>query len=299
MSIFEYERDAVHVRARCVKLSGDEETRKFSVDPNLTSFEILKSILTRAFDLGEHYTICFLSSNEWMPLLSDWDLDAAIISASEPHLNIKISEREQNRTRTDLGFSVLSSAVTNKTGVNFLRKQVEKTLPNITQRFQKALTLAEDSIKAASAAALVPRSPVGDINFQSFLDGVGELNRPRELRLAVYQGGVEPQLRKVVWKHILGVYPSGLNGKQRINYVKAKSKEYHRLKQTWMDIILQGNITEEIKFITNMVRKDVLRTDRQHTFYAGEGNKNVSVLFNVLTTYALNHPSVGYCQVIS
>jgi hypothetical protein len=47
----------------------------------------------------------------------------------------------------------------------------------------------------------------------------------------------------------------------------------------------------------NMVRKDVLRTDRQHGFYAGEGNHNVTSLFNILTTYALNHPSVSYCQV--
>ena len=36
------------------------------------------------------------------------------------------------------------------------------------------------------------------------MDNVGELVRPRELRLVVYRGGVEPQLRKVVWKHLLG-----------------------------------------------------------------------------------------------
>lgn len=28
-----------------------------------------------------------------------------------------------------------------------------------------------------------------------------------------------------------------------------------------------------------------------------EGNENVTTLFNILTTFALNHPSVGYCQV--
>lgn len=46
-----------------------------------------------------------------------------------------------------------------------------------------------------------------------------------------------------------------------------------------------------------MVRKDVLRTDRQYKFYAGDGNSNVTSLFNILTTFALNHPSVSYCQV--
>ena len=62
-------------------------------------------------------------------------------------------------------------------------------------------------------------------------------------------------------------------------------------------MIANGKVTEEIKMVTNMVRKDVLRTDRQHKFYAGENNENITVLYNILTTFALHHPSVGYCQV--
>lgn len=49
-----------------------------------------------------------------------------------------------------------------------------------------------------------------------------------------------------------------------------------------------------------MVRKDVLRTDRLHSFYAGsDDNQNIASLFNILTTYALNHPAVSYCQGMS
>ena len=49
-----------------------------------------------------------------------------------------------------------------------------------------------------------------------------------------------------------------------------------------------------------MVKKDVLRTDRLHPFYAGsDENQNIASLFNILTTYALNHPSVSYCQGMS
>jgi hypothetical protein len=34
-----------------------------------------------------------------------------------------------------------------------------------------------------------------------------------------------------------------------------------------------------------MVRKDVLRTDRHHPFYAGsDDNQNIASLFNILTT---------------
>uniref|UniRef100_A0A0K2TQC7 TBC1 domain family member 25like [Nasonia vitripennis] n=1 Tax=Lepeophtheirus salmonis TaxID=72036 RepID=A0A0K2TQC7_LEPSM len=303
MSIFEYERDAVRVKAKCIKLSGLEENRKFSIDPNLTSFEILRSLLTRAFDVGDHFCISFISSDdEWLPLLSDWDLDAAIISSSDPFLSLKIAESDRK------GF--VEEAAT--ASVHYFKKKVEKTLPSITQRFQRALIVAEESLLKSSSSSLSSHhnfqysnsvmgrnSPLADKEFQNFKDGVGELTHPRELRLAVYQGGIEPPLRKVVWKHILGVYPKGLNGKQRISYIKDKSREYHALKKTWTDIMLQGTMTDQIKLITNMVKKDVFRTDRHHSFFAGEENKNVNILFNILTTYALNHPSVGYCQGMS
>lgn len=53
-------------------------------------------------------------------------------------------------------------------------------------------------------------------------------------------------------------------------------------------------------YLANMVKKDVLRTDRMHQFYAGrDDNQNIEALFNILMTYALNHPSVSYCQGMS
>ena len=79
--------------------------------------------------------------------------------------------------------------------------------------------------------------------------------------------------------------------------MRQKSFEYEKLKNSWMEIVTSGKITEEIKMVTNMIRKDVLRTDRMHKFYSGEHNENITILYNILTTYALHHPSIGYCQV--
>lgn len=68
----------------------------------------------------------------------------------------------------------------------------------------------------------------------------------------------------------------------------------------WRTAVQQGNIVGELAYVTSMVRKDVLRTDRLHPFYAGsDDNQNIASLFNVLTTYALNHPQVSYCQGMS
>ncbi len=56
-AVFEYERDAIRVKARYYgnnrkevaadKPEVEEETRKFSVDPNLTSYDTLKNLLAR------------------------------------------------------------------------------------------------------------------------------------------------------------------------------------------------------------------------------------------------------------
>ena len=144
------------------------------------------------------------------------------------------------------------------------------------------------------------KPPMSDAEFHNFLDAVGHLVRPEEFRLSVYLGGVEPALRSVVWRHLLNVYPEGLTGKERFEYLKKKSNEYHRLRDDWRQLFSTGRGTEEIKFITNMVKKDVLRTDRSHPFYAGsDDNTNVLSLFNVLVTFALTHPDVSYCQGMS
>lgn len=95
----------------CVSLLCDQkcegflppEWRKFSVDPQITSLEVLFSILAKAFDLSADFTISYRSleptgTEQYAAVLSDWDLDAAFLrahnlsvaSATEPCLNLRI-----------------------------------------------------------------------------------------------------------------------------------------------------------------------------------------------------------------
>ena len=139
-----------------------------------------------------------------------------------------------------------------------------------------------------------------DPEFRYFMDAVGHMVRPEEFRLMVYQGGVEPSLRSVVWRHLLNVYPEGLSGRERFEYQKKKCNEYYKLRDEWKELFSKGRGTEEMRFIANMVKKDVLRTDRSHKVYAGaDDSANVLSLFNILVTYALTHPDVSYCQGMS
>ncbi len=144
------------------------------------------------------------------------------------------------------------------------------------------------------------KPPMTDAEFHNFLDPVGHMIRPEEFRMKVYQGGIEPSLRSVVWRHLLNIFPEGLSGRERFEYIKRKSNEYYKHRDQWKELFSQGKGNEEIKFITNMVKKDVLRTDRTHSFYEGlDDNQNILTLFNILVTYALTHPAVSYCQGMS
>ncbi|KAH8009100.1 hypothetical protein HPB51_010290 [Rhipicephalus microplus] len=105
---------------------------------------------------------------------------------------------------------------------------------------------------------------------------------------------------QVIWKHILNVYPEGLTGRERLAYMRRKSDQYIELRTAWKAFVENPAFSGDIQSVINMVRKDVLRTDRSHPFYEGEDdNRNVVSLFNLLTTFALNHPSLSYCQGMS
>lgn len=176
-----------------------------------------------------------------------------------------------------------------------IMNKMEKTI-NMVQR---ALgNLGEESSQQNNIQP--PRPPLTDAEFRRFLDPIGQVIHSKELRAVIYFGGIEPSLRKVVWKHILSVYPEGMSGRERMDYMKRKAQEYQSLRERWRALIQKGQNIGDLSYVTSMVRKDVLRTDRHHKFYGGsDDNQNIASLFNILTTYALNHPSVSYCQGMS
>ncbi|XP_074602084.1 uncharacterized protein LOC141855816 isoform X2 [Brevipalpus obovatus] len=136
--------------------------------------------------------------------------------------------------------------------------------------------------------------PLSEKQYFAYLDSEGRIKSINDLRISVYYRGVDPSLRRAVWKHLLSVFPPELTGQQRFEYIKHKTEVYHTLKTVWQSHLSHPLVESTL----NMVRKDVLRTDRTHPFYEGDGNPNVISLLNILTTFALNH-GVKYCQGMS
>ncbi|ALC41979.1 CG8155 [Drosophila busckii] len=332
-----YTREAVRVKVKKCEATRPPEWRKFSVDPQITTLEVLYSLLAKAFDIKSDFSIKYKAfdpaGNEiYLAVLSDWDLDAAFLrihnisiqTSTEPCLMLQIDvkpftvvrECETDASSTSKANSVgsgatLSASVSPLQSLGMSQKYVQHMqtkLPGlIMNQMEKTFSIVQKAFNLSDEhmANLPPRPPMCDSEFRLFLDALGQIQRNDELRKVIFLGGIEPSLRRVVWKHLLNVYPSGTNGvpmdgHQRMEFMRRKSEQYYKLRDTWKAAVQRGSVAGELAYVTSMVKKDVLRTDRLHQFYAGsDDNQNIASLFNILTTYALNHPVVSYCQGMS
>uniref|UniRef100_A0A5F9CDK9 TBC1 domain family member 25 n=1 Tax=Oryctolagus cuniculus TaxID=9986 RepID=A0A5F9CDK9_RABIT len=286
------------------------EFRSFAVDPQITSLDVLQHILIRAFDLNgkKNFGISYLGRDRlgqeaYLSLLSDWDLSTAFATASKPYLQLRVDIRPSEDSPLLEDWDIISPKDVIGSDVLLAEKRSSLTtaaLPftqSILSQVGRTLSKVQQVLSWSYGEDAKPfKPPLSDAEFHTYLNHEGQLSRPEELRLRIYHGGVEPSLRKVVWRYLLNVYPDGLTGRERMDYMKRKSREYEQLKSEWA----QRASPEDLEFIRSTVLKDVLRTDRAHPYYAGpEDGPHLRALHDLLTTYAVTHPQVSYCQGMS
>lgn len=306
----EEERGVVRVKVKKHEGMLPVEFRSFAVDPQITSLEVLQHILIRAFELNgkRNFGISYLSRDRsgvevYLSLLSDWDLDAAFVSAAKPHLQLKMDIKPSEDSPVLEDWDIISSKDvigSDQMAVGEKRSITAAALPftqSLLTQMGRTLSRVQQALSWSYGEEVRPfKPPLNDGEFHSYLNSLGQLTRPEELRLRIYHGGVEPSLRKVVWRYLLNVYPDGLTGQERMDYMKRKTREYDQLKREWTARVN----SEDLEFIRGNVMKDVLRTDRAHPYYAGsEDSPHLTALTDLLTTYAITHPQVSYCQGMS
>ena len=173
-----------------------------------------------------------------------------------------------------LGYAVIVQvSQAGQAATGFFKRHYRSTLPGLTSRVRAALNL---DLEQGGAAHPPAPPPVSDQQFRSFLNRVGQVCAPREFRLAVYQAGLEPGLRKIAWKHLLNIYPAGLTGGERVHHLKQVlhalgtaeictvsvqvSAQYYELKADWMNLVLQGRVSDDVKTVMNMVGRGMCST---------------------------------------
>ncbi|KAF7635438.1 Rab-GAP TBC domain-containing protein [Meloidogyne graminicola] len=138
-------------------------------------------------------------------------------------------------------------------------------------------------------------------HWKSFLSNEGIIGDSFTVRKKIYFASMDPKLRKELWPFLLKVFPWSSNYEQRDAIRNNLFLKYQQIKRYRIKKIAKALATGE-KFYINVessILKDVLRTDRRNSFFAGDGNANLEIMKSILLTYAVKFPEINYIQGMS
>lgn len=112
--------------------------------------------------------------------------------------------------------------------------------------------------------------------------------------------GLQPNVRKEVWKFLLDYYPWDSTLLERQKLIKQKYDEYFTMKLQWktMSKVQECNFAD-YRERKSLIEKDVNRTDRTLDYYAGDNNPHLEMLNDILMTYIMYNFDLGYVQGMS
>ncbi|XP_059476036.1 TBC1 domain family member 16 [Neocloeon triangulifer] len=132
----------------------------------------------------------------------------------------------------------------------------------------------------------------------SLLTPEGNVQDDLALRKAAFFGGLEPSLRSTVWPFLLRVYSFQSTTDERHNQLLENRSHYDDLTRQRRNLTGQ-ELEIFYRTIECVVEKDVVRTDRTHSYFAGDNNPHLEQMKNILLNYAFEHPKIGYTQGMS
>ncbi|ESN93184.1 hypothetical protein HELRODRAFT_115787 [Helobdella robusta] len=132
------------------------------------------------------------------------------------------------------------------------------------------------------------------------MDKEGRLTNVSSVKMAIFKGGIDQSIRQEVWKYLLGYYGWNSTYKSRVEDRKKKIDDYFRMKLQWKSFSdEQLSNFSALRDRKSLAEKDVLRTDRKHTFFEGSHNQNIKILLDILLTHCMHDFDLGYVQGMS
>lgn len=175
--------------------------------------------------------------------------------------------------------------------------------PNDAQKTEDVISVASDPLEFDKLPLVwgKQREPALCLEeWASLLDTEGRVMDSKALRKRIFYGGVEHNLRKEVWKFLLGYHEYDSTYAEREYLAAVKKSEYNIIKSQWQSIsAIQAQRFTKYRERKALIEKDVVRTDRSVSYYEGEDNPNVAVLRDILLTYSFYNFDLGYCQGMS
>lgn len=147
---------------------------------------------------------------------------------------------------------------------------------------------------------MIPGDSLTEASWSAQKTADGQIHNPALLKQTIFRGGIDPPLRCEVWKYLLGFYDWNQTTSQLAEHRRRKSTEYYQMKAQWLSMsIKQEQNFSGYRDRKAQIEKDVKRTDRSMTYFAGDENKNLMVLQDILMTYVMYNFDLGYVQGMS
>jgi len=134
-------------------------------------------------------------------------------------------------------------------------------------------------------------------NVGSFFDLNGRIKDFQLFQSVSFYQGVSHSLIKDLLPFFVGIYDSNSTSIDRELQYKELKKEFHRLKQQ-MNLITTEQLkqNEKLSMQFRTINNDILRTDRNNLAFKSNSSIGLQILSNILKTYAVYDPLVGYLQ---
>lgn len=141
------------------------------------------------------------------------------------------------------------------------------------------------------------KAPLSPQEWHSFFDETGRITNERKLRKKIFYGGVDPSIRREVWKYLLRYYPFDSTQEDRLIIRQSKAVEYRMYKTQWESITPEQESHHSIfRERKHAIDKDVVRTDRTTAFFQDLAGPNLRQLNDILVTYTFFNFDLGYVQ---
>ncbi|KAJ8434960.1 hypothetical protein Cgig2_027803 [Carnegiea gigantea] len=175
-----------------------------------------------------------------------------------------------------------------------------KLPPNDVQKVSDEVHVPEDPLEFYKLALIWgnPRQPpLSQEEWGDFLDSEGRVVDSEALKKRVFYGGIAHELRKEVWPFLLGHYDFNSTYAEREYLRSARKEDYEIIKLQWQSISpQQAKRFTKFRERKGLIDKDVVRTDRSFSYYNGDDNPNINLLYDILLTYSFYNFDLGYCQ---
>ncbi|XP_074274007.1 uncharacterized protein LOC141597441 [Silene latifolia] len=238
--------------------------------------------------------------------------------ANDPTKDLSIQVLEKFSLVTKFARDTTSQLFGENSGENFFLNDVKKPIPSHSQslpdlRAEMPSSELDDVVdyqpvppdpmefdKVALVWGNPRQTPLTEEEWISFLDSEGRVVDSKALKKRIFYGGVVHELRKEVWPFLLGYYDYNSTYAEREYLRSMRKQDYEIIKLQWQSIFPeQARRFTKFKERKGLIEKDVVRTDRSFSFYDGDDNPNVDLLYDILLTYSFYNFDLGYCQGMS